>query len=104
MCFIKLDDFNSAYMDCSAVLSVEPNNAKALFRRAKSILLSDLTIPEEEGITSENRLKMAQDDLLKASKADPEDKTITAELKKVKAKREKYKNKEKGIYKNMFGS
>lgn len=89
LCFNKTAKSDAAVADCDQVLSLEPNNAKALFRRGQAHHLTrDLT--------------SARADLERARKLLPSDKAITAELAAVGAKIKAEKDKERAAYAKMF--
>ncbi|CAH1267646.1 PPID [Branchiostoma lanceolatum] len=89
-CRLKLQQYEKAIEDCNAVLEVDSDNAKALYRRAQG----------HSGMGDEDK---AIADLQKAQQLQPNDKAILAELKKIKAKMEAYKKKEQQTYAKMFG-
>ncbi len=71
------------------MLEIEPNNVKALFRRAQARLgLQDFDL--------------AIQDLAKVKEIEPNDKGVASELAKVKKAQLQYKEKEKSIYSKMF--
>ncbi|XP_040994808.1 peptidyl-prolyl cis-trans isomerase FKBP42-like [Juglans microcarpa x Juglans regia] len=89
-CLIKLQRFDEAIMQCSIVLAEEENNVKALFRRGKA--------RAELGQTD-----AAREDFLKARKFAPEDKAITRELRLLAEHDKALYQKQKEIYKGLFG-
>lgn len=56
-CFLKMSDFFGARSACDAVLKLEPNNVKALFRRATA----NMQLNEFEGAVSELRRLLGVD-------------------------------------------
>uniref|UniRef100_A0A7N0VHV2 peptidylprolyl isomerase n=1 Tax=Kalanchoe fedtschenkoi TaxID=63787 RepID=A0A7N0VHV2_KALFE len=89
-CLIKLKRFNEAIGHCSIVLAEDENNAKALFRRGKA--------KSELGQT-----EAAREDFLKARKHAPEDKAIARELRILAEQDKAVYQKQKEIYKGLFG-
>ncbi|XP_048501615.1 uncharacterized protein LOC125497939 [Beta vulgaris subsp. vulgaris] len=69
-CFLKINEFDQVGLLCSIVLSFDPCNVKALFRRARASV----------GI---GRYDLAHWDLLQASKIDPSNKEIAKKLNEV---------------------
>merc|ERR1719231_556012 len=62
-CYIKLENFDNVIRNCDEALSIEPNNAKALFRRATAY-------------ETKKDWDRALEDLKKAAVSNPEDKAI----------------------------
>uniref|UniRef100_A0A803QEZ4 peptidylprolyl isomerase n=1 Tax=Cannabis sativa TaxID=3483 RepID=A0A803QEZ4_CANSA len=89
-CLIKLQRFEEAIGQCSIVLSEDENNVKALFRRGKA--------RAELG-----QIDAAREDFLKARKYAPEDKAITRELRLLAEHDKAVYQKQKEIYKGLFG-
>ncbi|GAB2210724.1 hypothetical protein Droror1_Dr00016007 [Drosera rotundifolia] len=89
-CLIKLKRFEEAIVQCSIVLTEDENNAKALYRRGKA--------RAELGQT-----EAARDDFLKARKSAPEDKAIIRELRLLAEHDKAVYQKQKEIYKGIFG-
>ncbi|KAE8038268.1 hypothetical protein FH972_010794 [Carpinus fangiana] len=89
-CLIKLKRYEEAIVQCSIVLSEDENNVKALFRRGKA--------RAELGQTD-----AAREDFLKAQKFAPEDKAITRELRLIAEHDKAVYQKQKEIYKGIFG-
>lgn len=71
-CELKFNDFHRAMALCLLVLEFDPNNVKALFRRALAA--------RELGISNAAYLKLSYQDLLKASKIEQTNKDIHREL------------------------
>ena len=71
ICFLKLNNYSSAIRECDLVLKYEPNNIKALYRRAC-------------GRSSYGLLHGALEDLELLLKIDPSNKPAASELAKVK--------------------
>lgn len=89
-CLIKLKRYEEAIAQCTIVLAEDQNNVKALFRRGKA--------KSELGQTD-----AAREDFLKARKFAPEDKAISKEL-RVLAEHDKIVyQKQKELYKGLFG-
>ena len=74
---------------CNKVLEIEPNNVKALFRRAQAR-------------SGRQDFELAVQDLARVKEIEPTDKGVAAELAKVKKAQQQYKEKEKSIYSKMF--
>ncbi|XP_022998458.1 peptidyl-prolyl cis-trans isomerase FKBP42 [Cucurbita maxima] len=89
-CLIKLKRYEEAIAQCSMVLTEDENNIKALFRRGKAR-------------TELGQTDAAREDLLKARKYAPEDKAITRELKFLAEHDKAVYQKQKEIYKGIFG-
>ncbi|GAB2300159.1 Peptidyl-prolyl cis-trans isomerase fkbp42 [Dionaea muscipula] len=89
-CLIKLKRFEEAIAQCSTVLAEDENNAKALYRRGKA--------RAELGQT-----EAAREDFLKARKHAPEDKAIARELRLLAEHDKAVYQKQKEIYKGIFG-
>lgn len=89
-CFIKLEQYEDAIMQCSIVLAEDESNVKALYRRGKA--------RAELGQT-----EAAREDLLKARKYAPEDKAITKELRFLADQEKAVYQKQKEMYKGMLG-
>ena len=71
------------------MLEIEPNNVKALFRRAQARI-------------GRQDFELAIQDLLKVKEIEPNDKGVALELAKVKKAQQQYKEKEKSLYSKMF--
>lgn len=89
-CLIKLKRYEEAIGHCSIVLGEDENNAKALFRRGKA--------RAELGQTD-----AAREDFAKARKYAPDDKAITRELRLLAEHDKAVYQKQKEIYKGIFG-
>ncbi|KAJ4833337.1 Peptidyl-prolyl cis-trans isomerase fkbp42 [Turnera subulata] len=89
-CLIKLKRYEEAIGQCTLVLAEDDNNAKALFRRGKA--------RAELGQTD-----AAREDFLKARKYAPEDKAIARELRLLAEHDKALYQKQKEIYKGIFG-
>lgn len=87
---IKIQAFDAALSSIDVVLRCQPNNVKALFRKAK-ILESKADV--EGAITL----------LRKAGKLDPENKPIQNELSRLILKSKREARNEKDLYKKMLG-
>uniref|UniRef100_A0A6P6G5E7 peptidylprolyl isomerase n=1 Tax=Ziziphus jujuba TaxID=326968 RepID=A0A6P6G5E7_ZIZJJ len=88
---IKLKRYEEAIAQCSTVLSEDENNVKALFRRGK-------------GRAELGQTDAAREDFLKARKYAPEDKAITRELRLLSEHDKALYQKQKEIYKGIFGA
>ncbi|CAL9762930.1 unnamed protein product [Musa acuminata subsp. burmannicoides] len=89
-CLIKLKRYEEAIGQCTIVLSEDENNVKALFRRGKA--------RAELGQTD-----AAREDFEKARKYSPQDKAIVRELHLLAAHDKAVYQKQKEIYKGIFG-
>ncbi|XVF79643.1 hypothetical protein PTKIN_Ptkin15bG0005500 [Pterospermum kingtungense] len=89
-CLIKLKRYEEAIGHCSIVLAEDENNVKAMFRRGKA--------RAELGQTD-----AAREDFLKARKYAPGDKTIARELRMLAEHDKVVYEKQKEIYKGIFG-
>jgi len=90
MCYIKLEKWLKARENCRYVLEIEPENVKALYRRAQTH-------------TEEKNWDEAEVDIKKALELSPEDKAV-ARLVAVCAKgKKKEKDKAKKTFGKMFG-
>ncbi|CAD5178056.1 unnamed protein product [Musa acuminata subsp. malaccensis] len=89
-CLIKLKRYEEAIGQCTIVLSEDENNVKALFRRGKA--------RAELGQTD-----AAKEDFEKARKYSPQDKAIVRELHLLAAHDKAVYQKQKEIYKGIFG-
>ena len=74
---------------CDKVIEIEPNNVKALFRRAQARL-------------GRQDFELALQDLARVKELEPNDKGVAAEFGKVKKAQQQYKEKEKSLYSKMF--
>jgi len=88
-CYIKLENFDNVIRNCDEALSIEPNNAKALFRRATAY-------------ETKKDWDRALDDLKKAAVSNPEDKAIPKAEERIKKMVAKEKAKDKKIWGNAF--
>lgn len=89
-CLIKLKRYEEAIGQCTIVLSEDENNVKALFRRGKA--------RAELG-----QIDTAREDFQKAKKFAPEDKAIMRELRLLAEHDKAVYQKQKEIYKGIFG-
>ncbi|KAJ7519882.1 hypothetical protein O6H91_20G059300 [Diphasiastrum complanatum] len=89
-CFLKLQRYNEAIIQCNVVLAEEENNVKALFRRGKARVAL--------GQTEE-----AKEDFKKVRRLSPEDKTVVRELRLVAEQDKQLYEKQKELYKGLFG-
>ncbi len=86
---LKMNNFEEALKQCENILEVDPDNAKALYRRAQS-----------RGGTKDYELALR--DLTKARKLMPKDKSLLSEYSRMKKLRQKTLNEEKVLYAKMF--
>ena len=91
----KSGEWDIAIAACGECLVIEPDNAKALYRRA----VSRIAPKSSGGLEQEMALK----DLIMASDSNPGDKTIAKELKTLKDKMKKQKALDKKTFTGMFG-
>jgi len=87
---LKEKDFDLATSECEKVLKKQPENPKALFRAY-------------QGYNGLNNLDKAREYIESAAKADPTDKAIQLEQRKLKQREEESKKKQKEVYAKMFG-
>ncbi len=86
---IKSCDYEEALKQCEKVIEILPENPKALFRRGQARFgLKDYDL--------------ALQDLNKVKNLQPDDKSVVAELEKVKKARQRYVDEEKALYSKMF--
>ncbi|TRY75446.1 hypothetical protein TCAL_08367 [Tigriopus californicus] len=86
---IKAKKFEVAKTECEKVLEIQPDNAKALFRRGQA----------QFGMKDYD---LAIQDLMRAKELEPNDKGVANELVKVKKVKQQYMEKEKTLYGKMF--
>lgn len=101
ICRMKIKDYVGVCEDCNTVLSLEPQNVKALYRRARAILDSNTTMPVD-GTTTVEQLAVAIADLKQAASMTPNDADIVAHLKMALQRQKTMNQKSKLMYKNMF--
>ncbi|KAK1313499.1 Peptidyl-prolyl cis-trans isomerase FKBP42 [Acorus calamus] len=89
-CLIKLNRYEEAIGQCSIVLAEDENNVKALFRRGKA--RAELS-----------QTDAAREDFQKARKFAPEDTAIVRELRLLAEHDKAIYQKQKEIYKGIFG-
>ncbi|CAD5116695.1 DgyrCDS5554 [Dimorphilus gyrociliatus] len=89
---LKIKAFEAAEQSCTAALTIQPNNVKALFRKAKAVM--------NKGAGD---LDLAAKLMKKAIQIDPNEKAIQAELQKLTTRIEKQNKSQKEIYQRMFG-
>ncbi|KAJ8899200.1 hypothetical protein K2173_012376 [Erythroxylum novogranatense] len=89
-CLIKLKRFEDAIAQCTIVLAEDEKNVKALFRRGRA--------RAELGQTDS-----AREDFSQALKIEPEDKAIARELRRLAEHDKAVYQKQKEIYKGIFG-
>lgn len=90
-CQLKVEAYDAAMKSCQAVLDLQPENVKALFRLGKAHTAKGNT---KEGIQY----------LQKAFRLEPESKVIKQEIKKLSQKISKETELEKNMYKKMLGT
>jgi len=88
--FMKMKDWSAATEHATKALEVEPNNLKALMRRAQSRLQNGF-------------LEEAKEDLKRAQLLDKENVAIKKMLKICTARHKAYVQKQQKLYANMFG-
>lgn len=88
-CKLKLKDHKAVVTLCTKVLEMEPENVKALYRRAQAYVQIG-----ESGL--------AESDITKALEIDPQNRDVRLEYKKLKQKDGEYSKKTAEIYENMF--
>jgi len=88
-CDLKLKAYQQCVSACSRVLTREPNNVKALFRR--SVAYFHL-----------KEFDLALEDCSKAAELEPEDQQIKKLLKEIKTAAENSRKREAELFKNMF--
>lgn len=90
MCKLKLADYDTVVEMCDAILSLDPANVKALYRKGVALRST------QDVIGAETVFKQALD-------LDPKDATIQKELADITQQRRKEKDKEKKLAQKMFG-
>jgi len=90
MCYIKMSNWDQVMRNTGEALTLDPNNAKALFRRASAF-------------EAKKDWDKALEDLKAAAAANPADKGIPKAQERVKKMVEKEKAKEKKMWGNVFG-
>jgi len=90
MCYLKLQKWIKARENCNYVLEIDPDNAKAMFRRAQAN-------------TEEKKWKEAEVDLKRALELQPDDKGIARQLQIVAKGKKKENDKAKKMCGKMFG-
>lgn len=88
-CYLKEKNYEAVVDHCEKVLKITPKNTKALFRLGQAQF--------ELG-----KLETAKATLSKALEYEPGEKTVLAELQKIKKKEEDLKKQEKDVYSKMF--
>jgi len=94
-CKLKIAKFDEAVKACDFALELDPENIKALYRRAEGLV-------RPSGSTAYDQ-DMAIKDLNKASEIDPNDKVVSSFLKTLREERKKQRTKDKGTFEGMFG-
>ncbi|CAK0792224.1 unnamed protein product, partial [Prorocentrum cordatum] len=90
MCRLKMDEHDACVRLCDSVLSLDPRNAKAFFRKALALRALD----DDDG--AEVALRQAAD-------LAPEDAAVRRELAEVASRRRREKEGEKRLAQKMFG-
>jgi len=90
-CQIKIRDYQEALKNCNQTLDIEPENAKALYKKGKIL-------------SSMSEYDQAIECLTKSARLEPNDPTIRDELSKAKQKRIEYQKKEKSLFSTMISS
>jgi len=88
-CHLATKSWEEARAECEKVLDIQENNAKALFRKGQALF----GMKEFDGALQE---------LHKAQRMQPEDKSILAEITRTKKAKLEVVNKEKQLYSRMF--
>ncbi|PRP78959.1 tetratricopeptide-like helical domain-containing protein [Planoprotostelium fungivorum] len=88
---LKDNDNDTAISECEEVLKTQPENSKALFRAY-------------QGYFNQNNLDVAKDYLNRAAKAEPNDKAVQVEFRKLKQREEDEKKKQQQVFARMFGT
>merc|ERR1711871_277248 len=88
-CYIKLENYDNVIRNCDEALSLEPKNAKALFRRAFAY-------------ETKKDWNKALDDLKNAAESNPDDMAIPKAEERIKRMVAKEKAKDKKIWGNAF--
>ncbi|XP_064610177.1 peptidyl-prolyl cis-trans isomerase D-like isoform X1 [Liolophura sinensis] len=89
LCLYKLGNFPSCLERCEEALDIDPNNAKAHFRKGQAL----------HALQDWDKALQA---LNKAKTLEPDDKGIVKEIEKVKKTITEYNNKQKKLYAKMF--
>eukprot|EP01122_Echinamoeba_exundans_P010741 TRINITY_DN4079_c0_g1_i2.p1 TRINITY_DN4079_c0_g1~~TRINITY_DN4079_c0_g1_i2.p1 ORF type:complete len:189 (+),score=47.26 TRINITY_DN4079_c0_g1_i2:39-569(+) len=92
-CYMKLEEWEKVMNTCTTILTKDPNNVKALFRRGRAHIFRQ-------------NLDLAKADLNAAKALSPNDKDVELELQRLSQKYKESEAKEKALYrgvmKNMF--
>jgi len=94
-CKLKLAKFDEAVKACDVVLELDPENVKALYRRAEGRVRPSAATAYDHDC--------AIKDLNKANQIDPEEKNVSSLLKTLREERRKQRSKDKGTFEGMFG-
>jgi len=89
-CLFKQDRMDECAARCLQVLAINPDHAKAMFRKGAALLAM-------------NKCEEAEEALTKAQELSPDDKAIQNELKKIALLKKKLAKKEAAMAKKMFG-
>jgi len=93
-CKLKLAKFDEAVKAADVVLEMDPENMKALYRRAEARVRPSAATAYDHDC--------AIKDLNKASQIDPNDKIVASLLKTLRDERKKQRTKDKGTFEGMF--
>jgi len=94
-CKLKLDKFEEAVVAGTSALEMDPDNVKALYRRAEARVRPQASTAYDHDL--------AIKDLNKANQLDPTNKDIEKLLKTLRLDRQKQRAKDKGTFEGMFG-
>ena len=89
-CQLKFQQYPLVVRNCTRVLSMEPENVKALYRRGQAL-------------TMMNDFDGAREDLTKAKKLEPSNRAIDEQLKLLESRQQAHDTKYKDALKTMFG-
>lgn len=89
MCCLKLNESTKAIDMCKKVLELDPNNVKALFRRAHAL-------------RNKKEFESAMKDLAKAQQIEPQNQDVSKAIIQVKKLLDEEKSREKKTYARMF--
>ena len=88
-CCLKTQKWDRVVKECGEVLKLDPNNAKAYYRRGCAHMEGDIDLSKA--------------DLEKAAELDPGNKGVKKELKRLETKFAAYRKKEAATAAKMFG-
>ncbi|CAD5122768.1 DgyrCDS11175 [Dimorphilus gyrociliatus] len=87
---LKVGAYDAAEQSCSLALAIQPDNVKALFRKAKALI-------------NKGELEQASELMKKALSIDPSERAIHYEQAKLLSRIREQNNSQKKIYQRMFG-